>query len=96
MIQVKHVLQLVAVFRSAASVQIPGSRVIVMTKLGPFHPLGQTDHLKQSNFPPGHIQLPPAMLVRSARRIMMMIVVPTFAHGHQGDQPVVPASSVVL
>ena len=56
-----------------------------------FDVLGQTELLKHPDLPPRHVHLPPAMLVGGARRIMMMIVVPTFPDSQQRHQPVVSA-----
>ena len=49
------------------------------------------DELEHLDQVVGHIDLPPAVLVARARRIVVVIVVPTLARSQQGDEPVVAA-----
>ena len=60
------------------------------------HIRGEADHLQHPDLIVRDVELPPPVLIRSAHGIMMMVVVPSFAHGEQCDEPVVAAVIIGL
>lgn len=60
------------------------------------HLRGQPEFLEQLDLIVGDVDFPPTMLVGGARWIVMVVVVPPFAHGQDRDEPVVPAVIVGL
>src|SRR5580698_7422112 len=74
------------------SVSFRRSKLDVAWHLDRHHVPGQSNNLKHADKCEGQVELPPAMALRAGPRCSVMVVVPAFAVGEEGDEPVVPAA----
>ncbi len=65
-------------------------------RLGLDHLGGQAETLEHEDHAIGQVELPPAMPDRGRGGVAVVVVMPTLSHGHQRDEPVVPAALVGL